>query len=132
MADHVVALVVMAQDYDPVAQPPLGFLNALVNLGLAQVEIVVYRFDSAAIERRRGRRSDGEFQVVGCCGARCHLGFPPKSIRQTGSLPGFPERSHRKSQGKLPVCLTLAPRLSLFQGVAARHVELLRKSTAKK
>jgi hypothetical protein len=49
MADHVVALVVMAQDYDPGAQPPLGFMNPLVNLGLAQVEIVVDRFDSAAV-----------------------------------------------------------------------------------
>src|SRR5215470_5285147 len=74
MADHVVALVVMTQDYDPVAQPPLGFLNPLVNLGLAQVEIVVNRVDSAAVERRRGRRSGGEFRFVGCCGACCHLG----------------------------------------------------------
>src|SRR5262245_1296713 len=79
MADHVVALVVMAQDYDPVAQPPLGFLNPLVNLGLAQIEIFVKRFDSAAVERRRGRRSGGEFRVVGCCGACCHLGSPSEN-----------------------------------------------------
>src|SRR5215470_8015535 len=79
MADHVVALVVMAQDYDPVAQPPLGFPNPLVNLGLAQVEIVVNRFDSAAVERRSGRRSGGEFRVVGCCGACCHLGSPSEN-----------------------------------------------------
>src|SRR5215831_12189603 len=80
MADHVVALVVMAQDYDPVAQPPLGFLNPLVNLGLAQVEIFVNRVGSAAVERRRGRRSGGEFRVVGCCGACCHLGSCGKSV----------------------------------------------------
>src|SRR5215510_12082032 len=28
-------------------------------------------------------------------------------VGQTGSLPGFPERPHRWSQGKLPVCPTL-------------------------
>src|SRR5688572_14843140 len=109
MADHVVALVVMAQDNDPVAQPPSGFLNPLVNLGLAQVEVVVNRFDSAAVERRRSPPSDGEFRVVGCCGAYCHLGSPPKSVGQTGGLPGFPERPHRSSQGKPPIRPTLPP-----------------------
>jgi hypothetical protein len=46
---------------------------------------------------------------------------PQKRVGQTASLPVFPERSHRKSQGKLPVCPTLAPRFSLFQGIATRH-----------
>src|SRR5262245_9191821 len=46
---------------------------------------------------------------------------PPKRVGQTGSLPGFPERPHRRSQGKLPVCPTLAPRFSFFQSVATRH-----------
>src|SRR5262245_33557164 len=40
---------------------------------------------------------------------------PRKRVGQTGSLPGFRERS---SQGKLPVCPTLAPRFSLFQRIA--------------
>src|SRR5262245_54905610 len=39
-------------------------------------------------------------------------------VGQTGSLPGFHERS---SQGKLAVCPTLAPRFSLFLDVATRH-----------
>jgi hypothetical protein len=30
-----------------------------------------------------------------------------------------------RKQSKLPVCSTLAPPFSLFQGVAARHAELL-------
>src|SRR5215510_12105836 len=48
----------------------------------------------------------------------CH---PQKSVGQTGSLPGLLDRPHRRSQGKLPVCPTLAPRFSLFLGVATRH-----------
>src|SRR5215510_2321560 len=86
MADHVVALVVMAQDYDPVAQPPLGFLNPLVNLGFAQAEIVVNRFDSAAVERRSFRRSGGEFQVLGCRGACCHLGSPSENAPRSNDF----------------------------------------------
>src|SRR5215510_439304 len=46
---------------------------------------------------------------------------PPIKVGQTGSLPEFPERPHRRNQGKLPVCPTLAPRFSFFQGVATRH-----------
>src|SRR5262245_50462686 len=42
-------------------------------------------------------------------------------VGQTGSLPGLPERSHRRNQGKLPVCPTLAPRFSFFQGGATPH-----------
>src|SRR5262245_36708655 len=46
---------------------------------------------------------------------------PQNRVGQTGSLPwlfrcGLPGR-----QGKLPVCPTLAPRFSLFQGVVPRH-----------
>src|SRR5215831_7250910 len=46
-------------------------------------------------------------------------------VGQTGSLPGFPERRRRKSQGKLPVCPTLAPRLSFFQASQCDIRELL-------
>src|SRR5262245_28315844 len=42
---------------------------------------------------------------------------------QTGSLPGSAERPRRRSQDKLPVCPTLAPRFSSLQGVATRHYE---------
>src|SRR5262245_46596082 len=45
----------------------------------------------------------------------CH---PQKSVGQTGSLPGLLDRPHRRSQGKLPVCPTLAPRFSFLQVAA--------------
>src|SRR5215813_9482935 len=41
-------------------------------------------------------------------------------VGQTGSLPGFPERPHQRSLGKLPVCPTLAPCFSFLHGVATR------------
>jgi hypothetical protein len=43
-------------------------------------------------------------------------------------LPGFPERPHRRIQGELPVCPTLAPLFSLFQGVATPHEGYCAKS----
>src|SRR5262245_63662359 len=46
---------------------------------------------------------------------------PLKNVGQTGSLPSLPLSPHRRSQGKLPVCPTLAPRFSFFQRVATRH-----------
>src|SRR5262245_62461006 len=46
---------------------------------------------------------------------------PPKGVGQTASLPGIPERPHRRSQGKLPVCPTFAPRFSFFQGGVTGH-----------
>src|SRR5262245_66039609 len=36
-------------------------------------------------------------------------------VGQTGSLPGFPEIPHRRSQGKLPVCPTISLRFSFHQ-----------------
>src|SRR5262245_6374852 len=45
---------------------------------------------------------------------------------QTASLPGSPERAHRRSQGKLPVCPTLAPRFLFLPCVATRHEGCLR------
>src|SRR5262247_37033 len=50
---------------------------------------------------------------------RFHQGeFSSEKVGQTSSLPSLPERPHRRNQGKLPVCPTLAPPFSLFQGVA--------------
>src|SRR5262245_49859407 len=43
-------------------------------------------------------------------------------VGQTGSLPGFPERRRWRNQGKLPVCPTFAPPLSLLQ-VAVTEVK---------
>jgi hypothetical protein len=49
-----------------------------------------------------------------CCFSSAEITTPQRRVGQTGSLPGFPERPHRRSQGKLPVCPTLEPRFSFF------------------
>src|SRR5262245_19799244 len=46
---------------------------------------------------------------------------PQKNVGQTGSLPSLLLRPNRRSQGKLPVCPTFAPRFSFFQRVVTRH-----------
>jgi hypothetical protein len=49
------------------------------------------------------------------------LSASSEKVGQTGSLPLLLEMPHQRSQGKLPVCPTLPPRFSFFQGVATRH-----------
>src|SRR5262245_36011741 len=66
----------VAQDHNSIPQSPFRFLNPLVYLGLAQVQIIINRFDPAPVERRRCLSSSGKFQVLGCSGACSHLGSP--------------------------------------------------------
>src|SRR5215475_535183 len=61
----------MAEYYNLFAQPPLGYLNALVYFGLAQVEIILNWLNAAAAERRRPG-----FRFMRSSGACFHLDFP--------------------------------------------------------
>src|SRR5262245_46713116 len=74
------------------------------------------RFRGAIARKRSTTRTDTTQYII-------FLAYdsPPKGVGQTGSLPGVPERPHRRSQGKLPVCPTLAPRFSCFQRIATPH-----------
>src|SRR2546428_253248 len=51
-----------------------------------------------------------------------HQSVPQNSVGQTESLPGFPERPHQRSQGKLPVCPTLWIGVEVFERSGLRPV----------